>query len=212
MIISHKYKFIFVAIPKVAGHSIRRSLRPFMGKSDLEQVGLFEKKKFPYKDLADIDYGHISCKQIKPVLEPGVWGDYYKFTFVRNPWDRYISSCFFKYASSYKFKLQPEKYLRQIIEKEKYKEKIHFDDQSDFICDENDRLMVDFVGRYERINQDFQTICDEVGINIDPRSHVLQWVNNSQHLKYTEYYDQKLIDMVGELYQRDVRNFEYCYE
>jgi hypothetical protein len=47
MIISHKHKFIFFAIPRTGTHAIRFALRPFLGEEDWEQVGLFKNSLIP---------------------------------------------------------------------------------------------------------------------------------------------------------------------
>ncbi len=212
MIISHKHKFIFAAVPKVAGHAIRRALRPYMGEDDLEQVGLFKRSRFPYKELEHISHGHIKCTEIKEILGDEIWSEYYKIAFVRNPWDRYISSCFFKYRRSYKFNLEPHKYLRQIVEKEKYKGKIHFEPQSEFFFDENDRSMIDYIGRYESLESDLKQMMVNIGLIGEGQELHLEKVNSSLHDYYTQYYDKELIELVGELYSRDINNLEYIFE
>ena len=59
MIISHKHRYIFFAIPKTGTHSVRQALRAHLGPDDLEQVGLFEQKRFPFPEFANIRHGHI---------------------------------------------------------------------------------------------------------------------------------------------------------
>ena len=95
MIISHRHRFIFFAIPKTGTHSIRRALRPHLADTDLEQVGLFENRQFPYPELARLKHGHINVEQIRPALGEACFTEYFKFAFVRNPFDRYVSYCAF---------------------------------------------------------------------------------------------------------------------
>ena len=95
MIISHQHRYIFFAIPKTGTHSVRQALRAHMGPQDLEQVGLFEQKRFPFPEFADIRHGHISTRQIRPVLGDEIFAAYTKFAFVRNPFDRFVSYCAF---------------------------------------------------------------------------------------------------------------------
>ena len=54
MIVSHRHRFIFAAVPKTGTHAVRRALREQMGDEDVEQVGLFVNKRFPWADLAAI--------------------------------------------------------------------------------------------------------------------------------------------------------------
>ena len=62
MIISHQHRFVFAAIPKTGTHSVRQALRAHLGADDLEQVGLFVNKRFPFEELAQIKHGHISLR------------------------------------------------------------------------------------------------------------------------------------------------------
>ena len=65
MIISHQHRFVFAAIPKTGTHSVRHALREHMSPDDLEQVGLFVKKRFPFAELAQIAHGHLTLQQVR---------------------------------------------------------------------------------------------------------------------------------------------------
>ncbi len=205
MIISHKHKYIFVAIPKTGTHAIRFALREFLGENDLEQVGLFVQRRFPFKQTAHIKHGHIKCKEIKEVLGSGVWQDYFKFSFVRNPWDRYISYCFFMHRNNREFLSDPYKYLQMTIDDTTHHDRIHFIAQHEFIYDDVGNPMVDYVGRYEDLQNSYKFICKEIGI---PYRDLVK-VNSSKHLPYRQYYDMVLTNKVGRFYQRDVELLNY---
>jgi hypothetical protein len=66
MIVSHQHRFIFAAIPKTGTHSVRQALREQLGPDDIEQVGLFVDKRFPYPARAQIRHGHLSLEQVRP--------------------------------------------------------------------------------------------------------------------------------------------------
>jgi len=92
MIISNKYKFIFFPIPRTASHCIRNAIRPFLVESDWEQKGLYgSNKRLPFN--VGYEHGHISVKEIGKYLN---LDDYFKFTIVRNPYDRLISAFSFQ--------------------------------------------------------------------------------------------------------------------
>ena len=91
MIISALHRFIFVAIPKTGTHSVREALRAHMGPDDLEQVRLFTEKRFPIPQLARLGHGHISLQQVRPFMAPEDFSGFFKFAFVRNPFDRFVS-------------------------------------------------------------------------------------------------------------------------
>ena len=95
MIISHRHRFVFTAIPKTGTHSVRQALREQLGPDDLEQVRLFVEKRLPWPELARLGHGHISLAELRPVLGEEMFGDYFKFAFVRNPFERFVSYCAF---------------------------------------------------------------------------------------------------------------------
>ena len=113
MIISALHKFIFVAIPKTGTHSVRRALREHLGLKDIEQVGLFVQKQFPIPDLAQLQHGHLSLEQVRPYLSPETFKACFKFAFVRNPFDRFVSYCAFITREDGEFERDPHRRCRR---------------------------------------------------------------------------------------------------
>jgi hypothetical protein len=205
MIISHRHKFIFIAIPKTATHAIRIALRPHLTEEDMEQVGLFIKKKFPYETLASIDHGHIKCTEIEPVLGKEAWKEYYKFAVVRNPYDRFVSYCAFMNKGNPDFEKNPQTYMYHALLNKKTHKHILFLPQSEFICDKNGTVMIDMVGKYEQL----QTFADDVLDHFGFAKKELEVINTSKHKPYAEYYNDELKEMVYDYYKNDFNNFEY---
>ena len=116
MIISALHKFIFVAIPKTGTHSVRQALRQHMGPRDMEQVGLFVKRQFPIPDLARLQHGHLSLQQVRPYFPPEEFKALFKFAFVRNPFDRFISYCAFMTRAEGQFERNPQGVMRHFID------------------------------------------------------------------------------------------------
>ena len=77
MIVSHRHRFIFVAIPKTGTHSVREALREQMGPEDQEQVRLFVEKRLPYPELARLGHGHISLAEIRPAIGEEAFAGYF---------------------------------------------------------------------------------------------------------------------------------------
>ena len=79
--------------------------------------------------------------------------------------------------------------------------------QKDFIYDESGRLLVDFVGRFENLQQDFDEICKR--IPIPPTS--LPLINTSQHRPYKDYYNNRTRDLVYNAFKTDIELFNYDF-
>lgn len=204
MIISAAHKFIFVAIPKTGTHSVRRALREHMGPSDLEQVGLFVQKRFPIPALAQLQHGHLSLQQIRPYLRPEEWRSFFKFAFVRNPYDRFISYCAFMTREKGDFENDPKGVMRHIIANPPAGH-ILFQPQHSFITGEDGQMLADQVGRVEKMQESYDEIASRIGI---PTAQ-LDRVNSSRRRDYREYYDPPLIEAVTRLYARDLELFGY---
>ncbi len=90
-IISHQHRFVFVAVPKVASHSIRFALRPFLDDDDEEQVSLFVRKRIDRPEFSSVEHGHQLAREIRDAVGADVWSRYVSFAVVRNPWARFVS-------------------------------------------------------------------------------------------------------------------------
>jgi hypothetical protein len=206
MIISALHKFIFVAIPKTGTHSVRQALRQHMGPKDLEQVGLFVKKHFPIPELAQLQHGHLSLQQIRPYLRSEEWDAFFKFAFVRNPFDRFVSYCAFMTRDSGQFEHDPKAVMHRMLEKPPLQH-ILFQPQHLLVTDAEGQLLADYVGRVEEMQRSYDEICERIGI---PTAE-LERVNSSKRNDYRDYYDQPLIDGVANLYARDLLLFGYQF-
>ena len=207
MIISHQHRFVFAAIPKTGTHSVRQALREHLSAEDLEQVGLFVNKRFPFEELAAIRHGHISLEQIRPFIGEEAFAGYLKFAFVRNPFDRFISYCAFMTRANGAFDRDPKGVMRHILFEVRPMQHILFVPQHTFVTDADGGMLADTVGRVEEMQQSYDAICARIGIPSRP----LEQVNSSRRGSYRDYYDQQLIDGVAELYRRDLELFGYQF-
>jgi hypothetical protein len=207
MIISHQHRFVFAAIPKTGTHSVRQALREHMSEEDLEQVGLFVNKRFPFEELAAIKHGHITLEQIRPFLGEEAFASYFKFAFVRNPFDRFVSYCAFMTRADGAFLKNPQQVMRYILFQARPDQHILFQPQHTFVTGADGKLLADEIGRVEEMQASYDAICERIGI---PSAQLGQ-VNSSRRGSYRDYYDQALIDGVAEYYRRDLELFGYGF-
>ena len=199
--IDHIKKMIFVHIPKNAGESMEICLG-----------GYGDKKKLWGADNGVV-LQHLKACELQEKIRNQVFNNYFKFTFVRNPFSKCLSEYFWEKSylnESLSFndwvKLKLGDLINQsennIIMRQK-----HNLEQYKFIYDTLDNCLVDFIGRFENLQEDFNIVCDKIGT---PRKD-LPHENNSKHKHYTEYYDDETREIVAEKYAKDIEYFSYKF-
>tara|TARA_Y100000593_G_scaffold95087_1_gene199421 strand:- start:29772 stop:30578 length:807 start_codon:yes stop_codon:yes gene_type:complete len=199
MIISHEHKFIFVHIHKCAGTSIGESLLPYLGEKD-EVFGY--SKEGEHLSTINKDTGklwkHSTSKEIKDSIDPEIWNNYFKFAFVRSPWEIEISFYHWWKETDAKWDRKSKKEINN-ISFDKYILKRPWEHTIlDFIVDKNSdykqikpkdifareyslsnlNLNIDYLGRYETLEKDFAYLCGRFNLpNIE-----LKHVNKSRSL------------------------------
>ena len=216
MLLSHEHKFLYIAIHKTASTSVRRRLQKY---SDVKVV---TDSNSPY-------FFHATASSLVDefAINKWSWSSYFKFAFVRNPWERLVSAYFYRQKMVKKWKQTPPKndFYRDVNESfshelgttknfkdwlQKYlingKREIAMH-QYKYIVDENQKLLIDFVGKLENINKDFNKIINKIGLDVKP----LDNQNRSCHTDYTSYYDEYTQKLVEDYYSVDINLFEYEY-
>ena len=192
-------------MPKTATHAIREALRQHLDDNDWEQQVLFGQQSLPIPEIAQLRHGHISVRQIRPHVSSETWDTYFKFGFVRNPFDRFVSTCFFLNRQNPRFAQAPVQLMKRFLTFEKFRQRILVRPQSELLTDKSGEIVVDYVGRYEDLQQSYDEICERIGI---PPTDLTR-KNPSDHAAFTKYYDDELRDIVAAFYADDFRNFTY---
>lgn len=160
------------------------------------------------------------------------WPRYFKFAFVRNPWDRLVSwytaikqntAPIPKYQRLLRLK-KHSRFRQYVLERARSFEEFvvncdavvdDFDgrksvryNQLDYLTDENGEIIVDFIGRFENLKGDAEKVLKRLGMEDETLPHV----GKSRHRHYSEYYDDKTRDLVAEMYRRDAEFFGYEFE
>lgn len=187
-----KHKYIFFHVPKTGGSSINNLL-----PGDLPL--LYEHEMVKYERLNNFKHTidqHITAIEVKHKLGKS-YDKYYTFAFVRNPWDRKVSLYMFQKARKvHNFKTFAD-YVNSPLSRAQNL-------QTDYIYDKN-KSLVKYIGRFEKLQEDFDIICDKIGI---PRQQLPHY-NRTNHKHYTEYYDDKTRAIVAEKYARDIEYLGY---
>ena len=140
--------------------------------------------------------------------------NYFKFAFVRNPWDRFASCYFYLKAGGMneaydvrdrKIFLDQHDSFEDFILNTNFNRLFaqqHFKPQSYYLDKE-----IDFIGRFENLQEDFNIVCDKIGV---PQQHIPH-KNKSDHKHYTEYYTNRTRGIVEEKYKKDIEYFGYKF-
>ena len=202
--LSHSKKFIFIHNYKVAGSSISNVLARYQPNywtgAILRKTGAT--KYYPI--LANFGQ-HASALEVRELVPEEVFDSYYKFTFVRNPWDWQVS--LYSYMSQHKAHFQHD-VVRNFTFDEYIDWRIDCDLvlQSERIADGQRSILVHFVGRFENLGTDFSEICEKLGIELR-----LPHKNPSKHSAYRKYYTDKTYQLVKEAFEEDIALFNYKF-
>ena len=187
MIISHKHKFIFIKTRKTAGTSIQDALTKICGSDDIITPDVDTEGRNVEQSCWN-GHPHPHLWDVKQLVGKEIWDNYYKFTFVRNPFDVTVSRFFWnikgKGQKGYDLTKQGfNKWIDNYVSSDVFHRMEYYSanqaypflidtncvnqyHQPNFIGDIlNHKIDLDFVGRYESLNDDFKHICSVINID-----------------------------------------------
>lgn len=201
--IDHERQAIFVHIQKTGGTSITSTF----GHS----------ARLPEK--------HFTAHELRDLYGAQHWNTYFKFSVVRNPWDRLVSwwSMIDARRADWERGVPLNAFQSYVLARAKNFEEflVHCRDevrdsdggksiwrnQIDYLADGNGALMVDSVCRFERLAEDFHEVMQRTGI-----TGALPVTNTSRHGDYRDYYTAGTRALVAERYARDIAFFGYGFD
>jgi hypothetical protein len=202
--ICHERKLIFVHLRRTAGNSIEAALggivlfdRWFRRTGQWDNR-LHRGRSWYKRDLRGHRI-HATAADIRS-LYPGEFGRYFRFSIVRNPWKQ-MASLYGRLFSPDTRYAGFRAWLRRFdLEQGTVPRASLFDDDG--------RCLVDFIGRFERLQQDFDTACDLAGL---PRCRLPQ-TNDSGRAPLSNIYDVASRSLVERIFRDDIERFGYTFE
>ncbi len=214
---------IFIWIPKTAGTSIFDILKK-------ENDAVFLRDDFSlFQHQRIATFAHINVLELlsNGIITQEYFDNSFKFSFVRNPWDRLVSLFFHAKALLATHKPFPE-LMEVSAALENFNTFCHFfcnrplkpvsisneigkfqpTPQADWVTDKNGKIFVNFIGKVERIDEDFQKVCEIINI---PRRH-LPKSNGTTHLHYSSYYTPETQRLVAKAFEKDIDMFGYVFK
>ncbi len=197
--IIEKHKLIFIRNPKTASSSI---IRYFF---DDVKPGFHEKNRIDTRKVWSGDLNHYPLFVLNDLLEPSVLNSHFKFSFVRNPFDR-IASSFAYMRRWYNQNNQPKPDCLN-----SFKKYITSIDQPQYKLSQYEFTKgCDFIGRYENLKTEFNNLCNILGLEFDPNR--LPHVNKTKRKHYSKFYDDECIEITSNLFAKDLERFNYTFE
>ena len=130
------------------------------------------------------------------------WDNYFKWTIVRNPWDRFVSLYSFrKRTDGYEFMVKQPPSFREWLLHHHH----HTVTQVRWLTLDGE-IPLDFIGRFENLEEDFAHVAEQIGYK-----RKLPHINVSKHDHYVEYYDSDTIDLVRTHCKDDIDTFGYRF-
>jgi len=216
LLLSLRYKFLFVHIAKTGGTSIRATLNRY-------------RRRDPYyipiaicSRISSFTGHRIGCKLPRhakviaayEMLPREIFQNLFKFACVRNPWDLQVSSYHHirrerphlmaghdKFENFLRYKLDPSRPYQYHID-------TSIELQSDYLVDLNGKVIVDYIGRFEDLEKDFRESCRRIGIDPPQLAHRRKAKNR---LDYRSYYTDATAELIADRFKPDVELFDYKF-
>jgi hypothetical protein len=200
--ISFQKCFLFVHIPKTAGNSIQSVLRDY---SEDQLVALRKEQdgieRFGLRNPKYKIRKHSTLREYREALRDEQFRKLYKFTCVRNPWDRMVS---YYFTPTQNPETRSRERFRGIMSKAiSVADYLRLDDG-----EEDPFANVDYIMRFENLADDFYTVCGRLDISPPP----LPQLNRSTRAHYSKYYDDELRELVRIRFAADIERFGYTFE
>jgi chondroitin 4-sulfotransferase 11 len=213
MPVSHELKCIFVHIPRTGGTSVESALGvlgDWRQENTSSMFGVITSPDLQRRVGAAPFLQHLTANELSALL-PREFAIYYRFAFVRNPWDRMVSIHArmdpHMRASAGRAGLQLEgTAFDDFLERTENFEHVHLAPQHAFVLNPYGEPLVDFLGRFESLAADFEAICAKLGIQC-----ALPHRNASAHRDYRTYYNPESRRTIERRYGDDIERFRYVF-
>jgi hypothetical protein len=187
---------VFIHVPKAGGTSVNHAL------------------------FGGIGQGHPSAPFYRRLLGKALFEEFFKFTFVRNPFERLVSAYEYlkrggKSAGDREFSERVlsryksfDTFVQEWLTPETAMRLNHFRPQSSFLTDREGELLVDFVGRLEQMERDFARVVRTLGVEVE-----LPRLNRTDGGRdYRRRYRDRTREIAASVYAEDLQRFGYVFD
>ncbi len=218
MLLSLKHRFLFVHIAKTGGTSVRAALNRLRYRDPWYPVQFLCSR---LSSLSGHQLGikfprHAKIVAAQQMLPQETFASLFKFAFVRNPWDLQVSSYHHigrerphliahvgNFEQFMRWKLDPSRPYQYHVD-------TSMELQSDYLVDLHGKVLVDHLGRYEHLLEDFTLVCARIGVKPPALPHHRR--ASTRDSDYRKYYSDALAEQVAQHFARDVALFDYRFD
>jgi hypothetical protein len=230
MIVSHKHRFIFLKTMKTASSSIEIALSTQCGPDDIitparEDLGeqraireqnyrlshplvparplwrrLMRRPERYYHPTVGY-YEHMPAWRVKAYVGDDIWRRYYKFAFVRNPWDRQLSFYYYKTRNE-----QPRRSFESFM---RSKRRAFVESREIYTVD--GAIAVDFLGHYETLEAHFKKALSDIGLDPVLALPAANASEKPKHRPYRDAYNERTQTLVADWYAQEIAEQGYGF-
>lgn len=230
MIVSHKYKFIFIKTHKTAGSSMEMALGPLCGPDDIVtpmesnvDSGIprnYHEKRLLARAYAGSRwvrkcinrhspligkwyYEHMPASRVRELVGEDIWNSYHKFCFERNSWEKVVS--YYNWKKFGQRKPMPD--FKTWVMKKSHRlpsdASLYFDGEA---------CMMDEVFEYDGFLSKFTDLCQRLGIPFNGDMPREKTNITKEKVIYQDYYDQETREMVASKFEREISLMRYVFD
>jgi hypothetical protein len=202
--------FIFIHIPKCAGTSIEQAFLPVATqRTTFRELTAEDRHRYWLPGAEALQH-----RKLRAYILNFQTNKYFKFSFVRNPWDRAVSQINYLASAARARVFQGKTFTDQVRIYCNTKAMLWGHDlganQVNYLAGTSGMVEMDYIGRFESLPADFNIVCEKIGIQpAPPLSHIF---NSQRKLHYSAYYDAESAELIGRRFAKDIDFFGYRFE
>ncbi len=190
--ISHKHQFIFVHVGRTAGSSLERAAG----------IKITEDERTRNLGNTDFEEKHKHFEYYRKVY-PVEFCTFFKFTIVRNPFERLVSRWLWQSTVVRNKNLSFFEFIETLPESSKYSE---FFKLSGLSIEASIKYF-DFIGRFEDLQNSYMYLCNKLDLDYNKIPHT----NKTPDHRYQDYFNKESIELVRRIYHEDLMLFNYDF-
>lgn len=205
MLISDSKRFVFIHVPKCAGTSMEAALAPYaLSLPRSKWHSLLRRLDLP-RDYRRFKFArHAPLRQVERKMPRSAYEGYFKFAFVRNPWDRLVSEYNRTLNEGSRRRHRRVRAMESFMEYLRWQAPRPAAHQHRLLVDSSGDIGVDFVGRFETLERDFERVRQRIAVECE-----LPHLKGYAHAHYRDYYDDEAREFVRRHWASDIEAFGY---